>query len=91
MPTDGGPTVGSPIDQGTYAISELEAGKYQVIIAGYDSTQFAESSADLEAAAKSGGARTQSFRDLAQGAEGNNIEVEILAGSQVLDFPLKSR
>ncbi len=90
VPISSGATVGSPIENGNYQISKLEVSTYRVIIMAFQEGQFAESSADLEAAA---GRPTPPpmFRDLAAGAEGNEVEVEIRESKQVLNFPLTSR
>jgi len=92
LPTGGGATEGSTIENGKYQIADLEAGTYRAVITAFEESQFAENSADLAAAAEAGRpASPPLFRDLAIGAAGNNVEIEIKPGSQVRDFALSSK
>ena len=98
LPADGrGPVAGGPIDDGQYQIAVLAPGKKIVQITGVKKINFASSNAELQHQAKENAKRGGSTEiveradEIPADADGNNRQIDLLAGKQVLDFDLKAR
>lgn len=93
-PKTGGPIVGAEIKDGSYSVEGLTVGKSVVSIIAVKEVPFARSSEDM---AKMAEEQKLKGNDnglidpadvIPENAVGNNSEVEIKAGKQVLDFAL---
>ena len=93
-PASGGPIVGAEIVKGTYSVTGLTAGKSRVSVIAVKDVPFARSSEEMAKMAE-----TQKIKGndsglidpadiIPENAKGNNQEIEIKAGNQVLDFNL---
>ena len=96
LPEDGaGPTSGGPIAAGQYRVACPTPGKKIVQIIGVKKVNFAQSSEEMERAAKEGIAKGDATGIIDRAdvipanAEGNNTTVALQPGQQTLDFHLK--
>ncbi len=96
LPEDGrGPSCGGPIVDGRYRVEGATPGKKIVQIVGVKAVRFAQSSEEMERAAKEAAAKGDTSGIIERtdvidaGAEGNNGVVDLAAGEQTLDFPLQ--
>ena len=88
----GGPTTGAVIRDGQYRVDEMLPGKKTLRIVSAESQPFARSTAEMaqqaDRTAKSSSVASPERRIPAD-AKGNNVQVEVVPGNQVLDFHLE--
>ena len=87
VPQDGGPTVGAPINNGTYRITNVAPGKHVVQIVGFEKVPLVTSSAELEALSRAGTVPPVA-REIPADAQGNHVEIDIPARHHQQDFQL---
>lgn len=95
-PADGkGPDAGGPIAAGRYSVSGMTPGRKLVKVVAVKKVNFASTSAEMQA--KGNVARKAGNYDglvdpadtIPANADGNNVTVDVVAGSQAQDFHLK--
>ena len=96
LPADGrGPACGGAIADGKYRVEVVSAGRKKVQIVGVKKINFARSTEDMAQAAKTAQKTPDATGIIERAdtvpadAEGNNVEVDVVAGNQTLDFQLK--
>jgi hypothetical protein len=95
-PADGkGPDAGGPIAAGRYSVAGMTPGRKVVKVVAVKKVNFASTSAEMQA--KGAAARKAGNYDglvdpadtIPAEADGNNVTVDVVAGSQTRDFHLK--
>ena len=89
-PLNKGHAFSAPVSSGRYKIAEIPPGKYTAVAIGTRKINHYSTSAEAyAAAAKDAGHVSEAADYIAQDADGNSKEVEVVGGEQALDMAIK--